>query len=343
MFEIDTTRQNSHFPTNSYFRRETLSNEDFAAKLQQQLFNIKDDLLYGLITYGDGLEREFRPFSGFTRNKGIGYAFLAFLVSRALNLYRLPFTPDRVYSQLPWGDEINKNLSKLLNSLTPERVEQICDEIRALYKHTQKMLTQAGLDEVVLTRRIYDSDVRSGLSYDQNYATQIVRRKAKAQHFEEKTIRFEMDTLNSFGDDGGYSHYPVTLEFRVPATDILYCANFIASRDNKSGDYWIKHKYAVEPGEWVAINRNPNGIVEIPIEQIHINENYKDCYTRNWRRPDPQSEENLPIVLRDLAHVRRYHGYSGFGLKPKWSQRVRGALRGMLLGVIRGFRQGWFY
>src|SRR4051812_33327689 len=98
MQTITTTRQGTIFPLHPYMSsKEDLAPKDFAAQLKEQVFHIKDDMLYGLITYGDGLQRSQAHIPGFTWSKSVGYGVLAFLVSRALELYRLPFMPDRVF------------------------------------------------------------------------------------------------------------------------------------------------------------------------------------------------------------------------------------------------------
>jgi len=340
---IITTQQSEIFPLHPCMSsKQDLPAEGFARRLREQRFEIEDDVLYSLITYGDGLSRPHSRIPGFTWNKGVGYGVLAFLASRALNLYRLPFMPDRVFCDLPWGMRDSAPLVELLNALTPAKVEGIAAEIRALYAHTQTMLASAGLREVILTRRLYDDDERS-MNRLPNYATQLVRRKLIAEHHGRPNIKFEMDTLNSFGDDGGYSHYPVTLEFRVPAPDVFYCANLIASRDDLDDERFADQKHAVEPGEWVVINRAPDGIVELPASQVHVNfDRFEDRFrpTTDWLRS--QDIEDSPIVLRQLANLRNEDRYWGFGFEPKWHQRVSGAVGGMIRGAIRGYRRGWF-
>jgi hypothetical protein len=343
MQTITTTQQSSIFPLHPYMSfKEDQSPEAFAAQLREQLFHIEDDLLYNLITYGDGLPRSDTRIPGFTWSKGVGYGILAFLVSQALDLYRLPFMPDRVFGNIPWGMQENKAIRQILIELTPSRIEKISTEVRALYAHAQKMLANAGLHEVVLTRRLYDGESDS-MDRTPNYATQLVRRKLIAEHHGQSTIKFEMDSLNSFGDDGGYSHYPVTLEFRIPASDVLYCANLIASRETQYDQRWANHKHAVEPGEWVVINRAADGIVELPTSQVHANHDlFEDRFkpTADWLQS--QKIEDSPVVLRPVTHLRGEDPYWGFGFEPKWRQRVSGAISGMVRGAIRGYRQGWF-
>jgi len=69
------------------------------------------------------------------------------------------------------------------------------------------------------------------------------------------TIQFEMDTLNSFGDEGAYKHLSdVTIEHEFPAKDVLYCSNLVESKNRSN---------LMENGEWIIINRSPTGLVEL--------------------------------------------------------------------------------
>lgn len=334
MDKFNTTRQNYIFPIQPAYARSTGEDSDFETHLREQLFFIQDDLLYGLITYGDGLSKNLIPLPGMTWSKNASYGVLVFLVNTALQLYRFPYTPDRVYTS-SLSEQARGGIDSLLTALTPDRIKSISKEIIALYEHTQARLLQVGLEKVFVTRRIYDSEDHQNRAY----ATQIARRKIAAEQRGEPTIKFEMDTLNSFGDDGGYSHFPITLEFQVPARDVLYCANFIGSRETTEFTQRNGSKHAVEPGEWVIINRSPTGVVELPISQIHVNnEFFEERYKSRLIKSDTCSD--IPIVLRSLAHLRYDYGYSGFGFEPKWSQRIRAALVGMWRGARKGYRQG---
>jgi hypothetical protein len=336
---ISRTHQNSVFPIDPYHARQKLNNEEFLKTLREQFYHIKDDLLYDLITYGDDATRTKNLIKGFTYQKGIASGILTFLTNRAIDLYRLPFVPDRVYCSIRTRED-GEALKALLATLSPSRVQSLTSEVRDLYDHTQRMLAKAGLTEVVLTRRIRDE--YAARPYDvENYATKIVREKRIAEFHGQSSIKFEMDTLNSFGD-GGYGHYPVMLEVCVPAADVLYCSNLIANRKIDYTERWVNHNHAVERGEWVVINRAPDGVIELPVEQIHLND---DCYddsrslSTTWLASQKVGD---PIVLRALDHLRREDHYHMRGLRPKLLQRLSGAWEGMINGTCRGFRQGWF-
>lgn len=316
------TSQNAHFPKHWGYST-ALDYATFKARLDDQLFTIQDDLLYSCITYGDGLQH--RSVTGFTQTKdGLGYALLAFLASRALGLYRLPFCPDRAYERAPGLYSGEERLRAVLAKLTPARVDSICSELRELHAHTQRLLREAGLASVYLKRNVYDvSDW-----YHRNsigYAELLFKLKAASELVGRKTLRFEMDMLNSYGDDGGYRHYPVAMRHEVPAEDVLYCSNFIRSRDS---GYDGSSGMAVEEGEWVVINRSTDGVVELPVSAIELN---KADWADYWDRPssDREAAEVFlsrwePVVLRGLASLgfeNRFHG-GGLRLRPLARLRV---------------------
>mgnify|MGYP007087006462 FL=1 len=48
----------------------------------------------------------------------------------------------------------------------------------------------------------------------------------------------------------------------IPIENVLYCSHLVADRD----------KVCVETGEWVIINRSPNGVVTLPATSIVLRE-----------------------------------------------------------------------
>lgn len=248
------------------------SNGSRKLRLENQLFYIQDDFLYNCITYGDGLDE--KRFSGFTWTKGIGYAFLAFFVQKAFNLHRFPFFPDRNLA----GHLSEKQKNTVLESikiLTPKKVDAICNELIAIYEHAQKLLNEKDVTEVTLTRKINTSaDCPVSRA---NYAQTIMTLKKAAQVVGIDKVQFEMDILNSWGDDTGYSFYPVMLCRSIPSQDILYFSNMIASRDTLGNI----HRAAVEQAEWVVLNRSQTGVVDFPVDDIIFDDNVYE-QSRNW-------------------------------------------------------------
>lgn len=314
---MQLTSQNTHFPKQWAYSPGT-DYETFMAKAKDQQFEIHDDLLYACITYGDGLEQP--SVKGFTVSKGgHGYPLLAFFASRALDLYRLPFCPDRTYEWPPSiSDRAGHELQAALSELSPSRVESICAELKSLYEHTQRMLRDAGMASVRLKRNI--TDVTGGSTRQKaGYAELLFKLKEACVILGRESLRFEMDILNSYGDDGGYSHHPVALRHEIPAEDILYCSNFIRSREN---NLYGQSLDAVEDGEWVVINRATTGVVELPTTAIELNtKDWQDRWERRSR--DPKDAQRFldawcPVVLRgnhSIGQNGRFHD-GGLVLRP---------------------------
>ena len=214
---------------------------------QFKRYQIKDDLLFDCIGPGIMWSGKTERVMGFNSGKGVGYALLSYFTSRALNINRLPFCEDRIYSEA--HRELLHRHSSILEQLTESRVRKICDEVKAIYKHTQDALGKAGYANIRLKREIGD--------FGCEYSSSLARQWQAARAANRSSISFDMDTLNSFGDEGLYNNESVvTLELSIPARDILYCSKLIANRPGE--------RKVMESGEWVIINRGTAGIrVEI--------------------------------------------------------------------------------
>lgn len=293
-------------------------------RIAKQRFQIEDELLYSCITYGDGLEKSVLP--GFTCTKGLGYALLVFFARRALDIYRFPFSEDRKLSETL--NRVNEvTLHQALDGLTGSRIDAITEELNALYQHGQALLQGADLEQVVLTRRLQNEMINH--YQEGNYAEQMIRLKLAAEHFGFDTVQVEMDTLNSYGDDGGYGHYPVALTQTLDARDVLYCSQFIASRKNNDS----MRTAAVETGEWVMINRSPTGVVDIPASAIEYNPGHVQAsFSISETEHQKFFERYHPAVLRASTSQGWEHVYTGTVFQP--------TLRGRFASALEAFRRG---
>lgn len=311
-----TTKQSDLFPL---WMKDGESYEDCRERLASQRFQIDDDFLYSCITYGDGIKA---LTDGFTHSKGLGYSFLVLFVRQALGLYRLPYCEDRILSHEPslrLGAQHNE-LVTLFSHLDSKRIAAICTEVRQLYEHTQAQLANAGLTHITITRRVYDQEAAQ-------YAQLLFSLKRAADLLGHSQVSFEMDTLNSFGDDGGYRHFPVALRIDIPVRDVLYCSNLIASR-NSDG-------HAVEDGEWVVLNRAIDGIVSMPTEWIEIDKRYcEEAWPMTNNLAQSFMDRYQPLVLR-ASNNQRFdvaQSYSGRSWQP--------TLRARILSAWRAFKAG---
>jgi hypothetical protein len=302
---MEFTSQDVHFPI---WPRKGESHDDAAARVRSQKFAIQDDLLYASLMWttdvGDG-----QRMNGLWQSKhSTGYALLTFLVRQALGLFRFPYCEDRILSgYMP--DEDKVSFAKLIQSLSPDRIRNLIEETRALYSHTQKCLADAGLAKVTLGRRLYLQSETNNARADYGHTFVALWQSAKTLGLNEFSI--EMDSLNAFGDDGAYLHFPIALQLEVPASDILYCTNLVVNRENPQGGFHTRG--AGEAGEWQVINRSPAGVVTVPVAAIHIDEEK----LRPWHR------------YKDLGHAQDFlDRYTPMYVEPTRGQKTQNRYTG---------------
>jgi hypothetical protein len=319
------TSQDHYFPV---WPREGEPFDAVSARVKAQKFVIDDDLLYASLMWttdvGDG-----QRMNGVWQSKNsTGYVLLTFLVRQALGLYRFPYCEDRILSgYMP--DERRVNFATLIQTLSPERLATLVAEMRALYSHTQKCLAGAGLKTVTLGRRLYCQSGTNTARAD--YGHMFVALWQSAKTLGVKEISVEMDSLNAFGDDGAYLHFPIALRVEVPATDILYCTNLVANREDPEGGF---HKRgAGETGEWQVINRSPTGVVTLPVGAIHVDEDKLQPWER-YMNPDYARkflEEYMPVYIEPTRGRLTAHRYTGRGYTHTTWGKIAGAW-----GMLRG-------
>lgn len=284
----------------------TKQNEIFGRDGGDHAFHIKDDLLFNCIGMGRGNGHDPKKVSGFNCGKQFGYALLTYFVSRALNFRRVPFCEDRIYAS--YFSRRDDDM-KLLSSLNENRIAIICAELSSLYQHTQIKLAQAGLSSVAIRREIK--------SDQHGYAETFVRLKKSADLLGLTEVQIEMDTLNSFGDEGAYCN-DVTLQITVPIKDVLYCSRLVANRHGQPD--------TMESGEWVIVNQSSTGVSSLPASSISYRPDM-------WRESRPFTTSDaekfmanyIPIVLRPPYRTPQSHGTHG--LRPTMKQKlVRNAL-----------------
>lgn len=219
-------------------------------------FRVDDELLEVCIAGSTELSSG-ATLRGFQSSKNtIGYALLANAARHALGIQRLPFHEDRILARRP-TDEMARELAELRPLLTPERLDRLSTSVRRLYEHTQAQLVTMGRTHIRLERHIHNAG-GTWHSERTNQAYLLATSHQAATVLGLPTVALELDVLNSFNNDGGYAHHPVCLALDVPAKDVLYCADLVACR-------------GVEFGEWVVVNRAPDGVVDVPLDAIRFN------------------------------------------------------------------------
>lgn len=314
----------TRYPLHKKLRSETLltttnQSELFPVRTTgNQQFRIKDDFLYACITYGDGLAQ--KPFRGFTWTKGIGYAFLTFFAQKAFGIHRFPFFPDRIFADHP-SEENQKTIIEAVQSLTPGRIDAICEELVSVYNHTQSLLEAKKLTRVRVTRVI--KDIHDRPIGGDTYAQTIMRLKKAAQATGQATIQFEMDTINSWGNGGGFPHNSIMIRQTVPAADVLYFWNMIASRQIGSD--------AVEAGEWVVLNRSATGVIKIDVDDITFDEIYAEVPGWTSAAYENFLKTHSPFPFRKAARIDKQYVHPRSG----WRLTTKGRLMEVLDRIIR--------
>ncbi|HAH6402787.1 TPA: hypothetical protein HIA25_002806 [Escherichia coli] len=208
-------------------------------------YNVRSELLARCIGTSR-LKGDVRSdFIGFNGSKQVGYVLLTLFLTKVTNSDLL--SHYRIFNRFL---HYERKVMDIYNSLSDIEVDCICQEVMAIYEHTQRCCNEKKITTIQLGRKL-----------NGRYADTIAELKETAEIRGEDVISFEMDILNSFNDADEY-HGRVKLELDIPASDILYCHDFI---DSKHVNSWL-----VEPHEWVVINRSLNGIVTVPVSSIKI-------------------------------------------------------------------------
>ncbi|WP_176044430.1 hypothetical protein [Burkholderia vietnamiensis] len=319
------TRQDHHFPI---WPQKGESFDAAAARVKAQKFAIEDDLLYAALMWTTDIGNG-QQMSGVWESKhSTGYVLLTFLVRQALGLYRFPYCEDRILSgYMP--NESRVNFAKLIQMLSPDRLHKLVEETRALYAHTQKHLAEAGLKTMTLGRRLYCETETNLTRADYGHMFVALWQSAKTLGVTEFEI--EMDSLNAFGDDGGYPHYPIAMQLDVPATDVLYCTNLVANRKYPDGNHLVRG--AGETGEWQVINRSPTGVVRIPVDAIQIDEEKLQPWDRYTNPLHARSflERYTPVYVEPTKGRIGSNRYTGKGYTHTTWGRICSAW-----GMLRG-------
>jgi hypothetical protein len=259
---------------------------------EDQRFQIKDDFLFNCIGLGCGTRKSSDRVQGFNSEKAFGYALLSYFASIALGFRRIPFCEDRIYTSYIGKIE---QYRAILNELDQDKINAIVGEVREIYAHTQDHLAKLGLDKVNIVRWIKSVDGGNAYAFNNTnseygYAETLIMLRKSCDVLGIEEIKVEMDTLNSFGDEGAYIG-EVKIELTVPAKDVLYCSALIGDRRGQGT--------SMETGEWVIINRSPTGVQTIPTKSIIYRQGmfkFEKVVTRNDAKQF--LEQYVPFVFR---------------------------------------------
>jgi hypothetical protein len=253
-------------------------------------FEIQDDFLYQLMTYGDGVLKEARlPIRNWNQGENFTKGLIIYLTSRALNLHRYPWHHDRTLS----SRDHSYDEAALQVLFSGDRLSVVLEEIRKLYRHVQFDLKVHEVQTLRLGRGLID---RTTDSNDVGYATFVARLEAAARRLGRPSFHIEMDTLNSWSTGSHYGLSEVALIREVPAVDLAWSSDFIASR------YQGFPRAALESGEYVVINRAASGVVDIPVGSLELSDRVAN-QVQKWMKT--KSDKYLDAYLRE-GREKRY-------------------------------------
>lgn len=212
---------------------------------------MNSEILYCLLTYGDGASCD-----GVIGNWNSGpqavRGITSWLVKRALSVDRYPWHTDHALTSVPQDKkEIERWLVKFQDQ---NLLDEVCAELREIYKHTQKVFSDGGIKHYKLTRSFQDNK-------GEGYATRVVNLAAAARYLGLTSLSIPFDVITSWGA-GPYSNFPVFIEMYIPVEDILWGGNTVASYDRDAT------RDAVENGEWIVVNRALDSMFVVPVDSV---------------------------------------------------------------------------
>lgn len=244
-------------------------------------YAIQSDLLYELLTYGDGLTEKLLGIDG---NWSIGHeivvpkAVLTWLAEQAFLTRPMPWQPDTCFSALKSEELIKKTTQRLLRLIDtdPQAIRAAVKElrtirrlhqqwVRSLYKN--QIVTVSGVECMSLGRAYLDE----GGNPCAKYASRLYELKVAAEALQlagqddVPPIRAPHDLLTSWKLKAGYSRCNVLVQTLVPLADILCSAPFHQTRDPTH-----RERGAIERGEFIVLTRNLTGLRTFKPAEISI-------------------------------------------------------------------------
>lgn len=262
------------------------------AKNKNGRWEIDNDLLHDLLTYGDGsgrvtgLKACWSIGNGFPIVKGI----VTWLTMRALKIERLPWMADWPFTFLHHD---RKGLEQALDYLraNPVEVQAACDELCQIYKHTQSFYS----GNSVSLGRGYKNDTHRSFRFG-DFATTVKRHALAAQLLKQQDISVPQDVITSWGRHWDYTGCVVGVRANIPISQILCSAETLSPRPGQIGSN------ALESGEFLVLNRNWDGMVQFPAESIMSIDSFNVTAPRNRKEAQDILNEVIPPMRCNLNY-----------------------------------------
>lgn len=287
---------------------------------------IQHDLVHELLTYGAGSNE---PILGLRGNWSCGHDFrinrgiLTWLVMRALQVERLPWMTDQIFTEIPFTTvDLHGVLQKLKDT---SLVEGACEEIREIYRCTQEWYAQQDVPTLRLGRGFRNEEFNGQPG---NYATAVLRKAQAARMLGKSHIAIPVDVLSSWGRSAKYSDCVAGISLDIHAADVLCCAETLAPRPGAIG--WN----AMESGEWIVIHRAVDGILKVPVDNVVA---LKDFAVKPVARGEAQHVYDQEMqVMRRHSHLYRWEQP-----QPTSKQPMRYRFAKLVQATRNLFSQGW--
>ncbi|MDP1999623.1 MAG: hypothetical protein Q8K22_08530 [Rhodoferax sp.] len=248
-------------------------------------YTIKNDFLYELLTYGDGLDDKF-GLSNWNNDHGSARPLLTLIAMRAFDIYRLPWKHDRCFCKA-----FNKDFDSAFRRIDEKVIRDAVADAIELYKHTQTCLRSLGCTTIRLNRSLYnEGQCVAGYATQIGYATFFSQLASAAAQLKRPTFSVPTDILSSWCY-GPYGNWSVVIENDIAVEDIAWCSALIASRDRQNSS-----RKALEDGEWIVLNRSVDGCVTMPSTCVVERPDVSSPRQKKWHA---EGEECELIALLD--------------------------------------------
>lgn len=188
--------------------------------------------------------------------KAIAFSYLA---SRTFGVIRYPTRPDRSAGKYAhkYGDA-----ARLLDSYTDQQWTQLEADLRAAYTATQVALTQVFPTGVVKLERAVAPLHHHQHTFAARECDDVAlfpKLALAAQIAGQQSICLDFDIVSGWSTTALNRYGCLEMSREWPITDVIVISDLLGL----SGP--------LEDDEWLCLNRNPRGMLELPIHNLRIN------------------------------------------------------------------------
>lgn len=244
----------------------------------------------------------------------IGRLFLTYLVEQMFNIHRLPFCEEQFYKT---ADDYTA-AKKFFACLSWEQIAKAMQDLLRLYLHTQELLKSGHLNSEFGSKKS-DGKIKLKHGVSLNYAHVLIAHTLYASRHGYDTIQLPTWVLSSYACKKAYAR-DVEFSVWIPIEDILLSSLTVAF----SG---IPNCLRTSDKEFIVINRNSNGFIDVKVADICFNYFYQEQQLKDTIRdiglysetyfknlyPKPSMLYNFsPTQLKEPAIIRKFKAIYNF-------------------------------